>query len=56
MKYDASIVGDVVITTSGKEGNIINVNNDSTVKVRFKGDAFGGDVRRKNRKIKRQNN
>ncbi len=55
MKYDASIVGEAVITPSDKEGTIISVSKDGTVKVRFK-DAFCGDVRRKKRKIKRQNN
>lgn len=56
MKYDASIVGEAVITPSDKEGTIISVSKDGTVKVRFKGDAFCGDVRRRKRKINRQNN
>lgn len=43
MKYDANIVGEVVITPSGKEGTIIGVSKDGAVKVRFKGDSFGGE-------------
>lgn len=43
MKYDSSIVGEGVITPSGKEGTIISVSKDGAVKVRFNGDAFGGE-------------
>lgn len=43
MKYDSSIVGEAVITPSGKDGTIISVSKDGAVKVRFKEDAFGGE-------------
>ena len=43
MKYDSSIVGERVINAAGKEGTIISVSRDGSVKVKFAGDTFGGE-------------
>ena len=43
MKYDSSIVGEIVINASGREGKVVGVSRDGAVKVKFAGDAFGGE-------------
>lgn len=43
MKYDSSIVGEPIITPSGKEGTVISASKDGAIKVMFTGDCFDGE-------------
>jgi len=43
MKYDSSIVGEPIITPSGKEGTVISASKDGAIKVMFTGGCFDGE-------------